>query len=81
MSKKKHLYRFTNEKTRKYEVCDYENDSYESFLDGNVEEMRGNEVFWVRMRKKNSWKLNSRALELKNGGSWWLEKLMMMAFL
>ena len=51
MSKKKHLWRFTNEETRKYEVCDCEIESYESILDENVEEMRGNEVFWVRMRK------------------------------
>ena len=47
MSKKKHLWRFTNEETRKYEVCDYENESYESFLDGNVEEIRGNEDLLV----------------------------------
>ena len=46
MSKKKHLWRFTDEETQKYEVCDYENESYESFLDGNVEEMRANEAFF-----------------------------------
>ena len=31
----------------KYEVCDYENESYESFLDGNVEEMRKMRVMRV----------------------------------
>ena len=47
MSKKKHLWRFINEDTRKYEVCNYENESYENFLDENVEEMRENEDLLV----------------------------------
>ena len=52
MNKKNRLQRFTNEKTRKYEVCVYENESYESFLDGNVEEMRENEDLLVQNEKK-----------------------------
>lgn len=43
MSKKRHLLRFGDEEIRKYDVSNYENKSYESFLDRNVEETRGNE--------------------------------------
>ena len=43
MSKKKHIWCFFTEATLKYEVCVYENDSYENFLDENIEKIRGDE--------------------------------------
>lgn len=61
MSKKRHLLRFGDEEIRKYDVSNYENKSYESFLDRNVEETRGNEELLCQKEKQ---KLISLDLEL-----------------
>ena len=81
MNKKNRLWRFTNEEARKYEVCAYENESYERFLDGNVVEMRKKLRFVGLKWEKGGWKLNSRALRALQ---WWfmmVEKFMIMALL